>query len=171
MYADIVISQDRWKVESVISHYAGTLEQKYMKHVIKVLPQYYLCNRPPGAAGACIINKSEVVYGHVGPTLGSRTCIDEGCLMVDGHCIRNPHAETRAIYTAARLGLETKGGIIYSILKPCYNCSMAIIAAGIFHIFYAGVAYDEERTRHILSMAGVTSTHVDAGLDYAQELV
>jgi len=171
MYADIVKSQDRWRVECLLSHKHGTIEQKFMRHVIDETTPYYLCNRPPGASGACIVTKSEVVYGHVGPTIGMPTCIDVGCEMVDGHCIKNIHAEVRAIMTAAVLGIKTKGAVIYSILKPCYNCSTAIILAGITHIFYAGIAYDEDRTKLILSTAGVGSTYIESGLDYAQELV
>jgi dCMP deaminase len=160
----------RWEIEGVISGYEyGSLEHCYMKHLIDVTSPLYSCNRPPGAAGALIKLRDVIVYGWVGPTAFSPSCNSIGCEIEDGHCVRNIHAEVQAIIRAARLGLATEKAAIYSILKPCYNCSKAIIHAGITKIFYAGAAYDESRTNNILRVAGVESTHLDVGLEYGND--
>jgi dCMP deaminase len=161
---------DRWRVESGfvdVSHtYLDIVAYNYMKHLIEAITPLYLCNRPPGAAGALITQQDKVIYGWVGPTALSPSCKIKGCEIEDGHCVRNTHAEVQAILRCAKLGYVTDGTTIYSILKPCYNCSKAIIHAGITNIFYAGAAYNEERTNTILETAGVGSTHIDVGLEY-----
>ena len=164
---------DRWRVESGFVDIAHTLQNiipyNYLRHLIDAVTPLYMCNRLPGAAGALITQRDKVIYGWVGPTLLSPSCKTAGCEMVDGHCVRNVHAEVQAIIRAAKHGLSTDGVTIYSILKPCYNCSKAIIHAGITNIFYAGAAYDEERTNAILKNADVGITHIDVGLEYGNE--
>ena len=45
------------------------------------------------------------------------------------------HAETNAVYAAARMGVSTEGCTIYlSSLPPCADCSKAIIQAGIIRV-------------------------------------
>lgn len=151
----------------------------------------YTCNRPPGAAGASLEYDPSVKFGliHAGvyPPDGSPTCKEVGCEIeyhaeemiypwfqgrgpgeLDPHCVRTIHAEQRLIAKAARMGIMTDGATVYSILKPCYQCTKLLIAAGIKKIYYAGKAYDEERTRKILENAGVTCEHVDIGLEYGK---
>lgn len=41
------------------------------------------------------------------------------------------HSERNAIYNAARLGISTKGKIMYCTLFPCADCARAIIQSGI----------------------------------------
>jgi len=51
------------------------------------------------------------------------------------------HAETNAIFNAARVGMKTLGADIYvSGLPPCSECSKAIIQAGINRV----ISYDIE---------------------------
>lgn len=130
----------------------------------------YTCNRPPGAAGAYVVggDKKGSMFGYVLPPDGSPTCKEVGCEIENGHCVRTIHAEQRAIALSAFYGIMLAGGTMYSVLKPCYQCSKIIIAAGIKHIYYAGAAYDEERTRKILDNAGVTCEYIDVGLEYGQ---
>jgi dCMP deaminase len=41
------------------------------------------------------------------------------------------HAERNAIYNAARMGLSTKGCVMYTNGVPCADCARAVIQAGI----------------------------------------
>lgn len=49
---------------------------------------------------------------------------------------RPVHAEMAAITSAARLGLKTKGAILYSTTFPCHMCARHIISAGIKKVEY-----------------------------------
>ena len=120
----------------------------------------YTCNRGPRPSGAVLYtDDGQWIYGDVNPTIGSPSCKEVGCMIEDGHCVRNVHAEVDAILNAARLGVSTGHGIMYSINKPCFNCTKVIIKAGIKTIFYAYAVYDEERTQDILDAAGVECIH------------
>ena len=52
-------------------------------------------------------------------------CIDEGCLIEDGHCIRTIHAEMNAT-TMCKTGVSTEGATIYVTHFPCLNCTKSI---------------------------------------------
>jgi dCMP deaminase len=140
----------------------------YLKHLVAATTPLYSCNRPPGAAGALIRLKDTIIYGWVGPTAFAPSCNTEGCELEDGHCVRNTHAEVQAITRAAKYGLLTDKAVIYSILKPCYNCTKAIIHAGITKVLYAGAAYDEQRTNNLMNYAGIEYGLVDVGLEYGK---
>jgi deoxycytidylate deaminase len=121
------------------------------------------------------------IFAGVFPTSNSPTCKEVGCEIeysapttgiippyeaFHPHCVRNIHAEQRAIIIAAKYGIATQNAIMFSVLKPCYQCTKHIIAAGIIDIFYAGKAYDEQRTQDILAASGVFCTKLDVGLEY-----
>lgn len=143
-----------------------------MQDVIRQMSPKYSCLRPPGAAGAALLVGRSLVFGDVRPADGSPTCKDLGeCLMEDGHCVRTIHAEVRAILNAATMSINPEGGVMYSILKPCFQCTKVIIASGIKKVVYAGAAYDEERTSEISDNAGLEYFHMEVDLNYGQELV
>ena len=116
----------------------------------------YTCKRGPRASGALLLlSNLELIYGYVRPSRSSPTCLEIGCMIEDGHCVRNNHAEVDALLTAAKRGLTTRNGWMFSINKPCYQCTRAIIAAGIWKVFYAYAVYNEERTQAICDAAGL----------------
>lgn len=124
---------------------------------------HYTCNRGPRPSGAMLRKeggKYFSIMGDVKPSVGSPSCKDDGCMIVDGHCVRNIHAEVDALLRAAKLGEDTDGAIMYSINKPCYNCTVACIKAGISKIYYAYVVYDEQRTQAALTAASVLCEQV-----------
>jgi len=153
------------------------IDMLIMSDVIGSMSTRYTCLRPPGAAGAALLTaNNSIVYGAVRPASGSATCEQVGCMMEDGHCVRTIHAEVRAILNAARFGLVTEGATMYSILKPCFQCTKVIVTAGISKIVYAGAAYDEERTRLLIENAPqrieivrLTNSNGAPLIDYAQE--
>lgn len=48
------------------------------------------------------------------------------------------HAETNAIFNAARHGISLVGGTLYVTLFPCSGCAQAIVQAGIKRVFSYG---------------------------------
>lgn len=112
----------------------------------------YNCNRGPRKSAAALLPiYGDVVYGYVEP-IGYDNCFIAGCMIEDGHCVRNLHAEVNAIIKAGRSGIPTVGSSLISINKPCYNCTMHALAAGVSTIYYAYAVYDEERTQKLLEM-------------------
>lgn len=122
--------------------------------------ELYTCLRGPRPSAALIdLSRSMgriFVLGQVAPTEGTHSCKQAGeCMIEDGHCVRNNHAEVDALLRCARAGIATQMATIYSINKPCYQCTRAIIAAGIRRIYYRYAVYDEQRTTSALHAAGV----------------
>lgn len=148
--------------------------QQTMVDVIKCTVPGYTCQRGPRPSGAMLqipLNECGdlyIIYGHVIPPDGSPSCEEVGCMIEDGHCVRNNHAEVDALLKAARGGMGTAGAIMFSINKPCYACTRAIIAAGVFTVYYAFAVYDEERTRAIIEASGLEVVHVPVPSDILQ---
>lgn len=87
--------------------------------------------------GATIVKDNRVISsGYNGSVSGEKHCIDVGCLMEDGHCIRTIHAEINSILQCSKFGVSTEGASIYVTHFPCVHCSKSIIQAGIKNIFY-----------------------------------
>lgn len=140
-----------------------SIHVEILRTLIERAEEHYTCNRGPRPSGALFApagNDKAFINGDVEPTIGSQSCKDVGCMIVDGHCVRNIHAEVDALLMAARHGWRTLGGAMYSINKPCYACTLACIKAGITTIYYAYAVYDEQRTQDVLEAAGVECVHV-----------
>lgn len=88
--------------------------------------------------GATIVRDKRIIAGgYNGSTSGSVHCIDDGCYVLEGHCVRTIHAEMNAILQCAKFGVATEGAEIYVTHFPCLNCTKAIIQSGIKTIYYA----------------------------------
>src|SRR3972149_3897915 len=59
----------------------------------------------------CVLVKDRFVLatGYNGSIPGQPHCEDEGCLIVDGHCVRTNHAEINALVQAAIHGVNIGG--------------------------------------------------------------
>ena len=135
-----------------------TIQDEYYLHMIEdCAEEMYTCLRGPRPSSAILVTlEGTAVFGGVYPPYGSPSCKDEGkCMIVDGHCVRNIHAEVNAILDCASIGISTKGSTLYSVNKPCYNCTIAAINAGISRIVYRHAVYDEERTQNAINNAGI----------------
>ncbi len=89
-------------------------------------------------------------------------CLDEGCEIVDGHCVRSLHAEQNAILQGALHGVSLEGGTIYTTHQPCATCAKMIINAGLVRVVYAGL-YPDELAMKYLKRAGIRVDHFDLG--------
>lgn len=86
----------------------------------------------------CVIvkNKNILTTGYNGSPPRQEHCIDVGCYIHQGHCIRTIHAETNAINQAAKNGIALEDAILYCTSKPCWKCLQNIITAGIKTVYY-----------------------------------
>ncbi|MBU0473454.1 MAG: dCMP deaminase [Bacteroidetes bacterium] len=84
----------------------------------------------------CVLVKDKQILatGYNGSIPGDAHCEDDGCIIVDNHCVRTNHAEINAITQCANHGVNTSGAKAYVTNMPCTTCSKALIAAGIKEI-------------------------------------
>lgn len=88
--------------------------------------------------GATIVRDNRIIAGgYNGSVSGHTHCIDEGCYVVDDHCIRTIHAEVNALLQCAKFGVSTEGAVMYVTHFPCVHCAKAIIQSGIKAVYYA----------------------------------
>lgn len=114
------------------------------------------CNR--GKVGCVITQDRRIVStGYNGSPAGAPHCLDIGCEPhtnehVEG-CFRTVHAEANCIAFAAKHGVSTGGGTMYSTHSPCHECAKLIVSAGIVEFYYT-TEYRAERL-DVLTDAGI----------------
>ena len=114
------------------------------------------------SVGATIVKYKRIVSGgYNGSIKGDDHCIDVGCKVVEGHCVRTIHAEINAILQCSRFGVGTEGATIYVTHFPCLNCTKSIIQAGIKEICYANDYRNNEYARELLEKSGIIVRKVD----------
>lgn len=88
--------------------------------------------------GATIVRDNRIIAGgYNGSVSGSVHCVDEGCYVIDGHCVRTIHAEANALLQCAKFGVPTENAVIYVTHFPCLQCCKQLIQAGIKKVYYA----------------------------------
>lgn len=108
------------------------------------------------SVGATIVRDKRIIAGgYNGSIAGGEHCIDEGCYVVDNHCIRTIHAEMNALLQCAKFGVPTSGADIYVTHFPCLQCSKAIIQAGIKTVYYSKDYKNHPYAMTLFEMAGV----------------
>ena len=119
------------------------------------------CNR--AQVGAIIVKDKRILTtGYNGAPKGLPHCLDEGCEIVEGHCVRTLHAEQNAIIQAALHGVSLAGGTIYTTHQPCATCAKMLINAGLVRVVYAG-QYPDELAMKYLRGAHIQVDHCDLG--------
>ena len=114
------------------------------------------------SVGATIVKDKRIVSGgYNGSIKGDEHCIDVGCKVVEGHCVRTIHAEINAILQCSKFGVGTEGATIYVTHFPCLNCTKSIIQAGIKEICYANDYRNNEYDRELLEKSGVVVRKID----------
>ncbi|WP_064092421.1 ComE operon protein 2 [Rossellomorea aquimaris] len=90
------------------------------------------------AVGATIVREKRIIAGgYNGSIAGGDHCIDEGCYVIDNHCVRTIHAEMNAVLQCSKFGVPTKNSDVYVTHFPCLQCCKALIQAGIKTVYYA----------------------------------
>ena len=108
--------------------------------------------------GATIVREKRIIAGgYNGSVSGDVHCIDEGCYVVDGHCLRTIHA-------------ETQGAEIYVTHFPCLQCTKMIIQAGITKIYYLEDYHNDTYALKLIEQAHVQCQKVALPKDFFQQL-
>lgn len=113
------------------------------------------------SVGATIVKDHRIIAGgYNGSVSGEVHCIDEGCYIEDGHCIRTVHAEMNALLQCAKMGVSTEGAEIYVTHFPCIHCTKSIIQAGISKIYYAEDYKNHPYAIELLLKAGIQAERI-----------
>ncbi|HET7628394.1 MAG TPA: ComE operon protein 2 [Bacillales bacterium] len=113
------------------------------------------------AVGATIVRDKRIIAGgYNGSISGSVHCIDEGCYVIDGHCVRTIHAEMNALLQCAKFGVSTAGAEIYVTHFPCLPCCKSIIQSGIKYVYYAADYKNHPYAVDLYKSAGVVTKKV-----------
>ncbi|UOQ46324.1 ComE operon protein 2 [Halobacillus salinarum] len=108
------------------------------------------------AVGAVIVREKRMIAGgYNGSVSGGVHCIDEGCYVIDGHCVRTIHAEMNALLQCAKFGAAAEGAEIYVTHFPCLHCTKAIIQAGIQAVYYSEDYHNHPYAVELFEQAGV----------------
>ncbi|MGX7199285.1 ComE operon protein 2 [Enterococcus nangangensis] len=122
--------------------------------------------------GATIVRDRRIIAGgYNGSVSGDVHCLDEGCYVVDGHCLRTIHAEMNAILQCAKFGAPTQDAAIYVTHFPCLQCTKMILQAGITKIYYLKDYRNDPYALKLLKRTGVTVEKVDLPPELFSELI
>lgn len=111
---------------------------------------------PRADVGVVAIRDGRIVAtGYCGAPRGQAHCLEVGCLIVEGHCVRSVHAEANMVAWAARVGISIDNTEIYSTHEPCHNCAKLLANAGVFIVYYEH-DYQNHLGSDLLRSLGVT---------------
>lgn len=105
--------------------------------------------------GAVLVRDRRVIAtGYNGSIRGDVHCIDDGCLMENGHCIRCVHAELNALLQCASSTQHSVGATLYSTDFPCVHCAKALVQAEVAKVVYLA-EYPDNNSATVLRRGGV----------------
>ncbi|UTI41791.1 ComE operon protein 2 [Niallia sp. RD1] len=114
------------------------------------------------AVGATIVRDKRIIAGgYNGSIAGGVHCIDEGCYVIDNHCVRTIHAEMNAILQCAKFGVPTDGADIYVTHFPCLQCCKAIVQAGIKTVYYEMDYKNHPYALELFEQANIATVQVE----------
>src|SRR5699024_3063658 len=112
--------------------------------------------------GATIVRDRRIIAGgYNGSISGGVHCIDEGCYVVEGHCVRTIHAEMNAILQCAKFGVSTTGAELYVTQFPCLQGCKAMIQSGSQSVNYAEDYKNDPYAIELYESAGVKTKKVE----------
>lgn len=97
--------------------------------------------------GAVLVRDNRIIAtGYNGTPEGITNCMDGGCVRCNERATYQAsvgydvcicvHAEQNALISAARFGNAVEGAVMYSTLRPCFDCTKAMLQAKISAIYY-----------------------------------
>lgn len=121
--------------------------------------------------GATLVKDRRIIAGgYNGSVSGDTHCIDEGCYVVDGHCIRTIHAEMNALLQCAKLGISTDQSEIYVTHFPCLQCTKALLQAGVRKIHYLNNYHNDQYALDLIDRVGASVHQVTLDPRYFERL-
>lgn len=134
-----------------------------------VIAQRSTCNR--ALVGNVLVKNNRIIgTGYNGSVSGQPHCDDVGHLMVDGHCVRTIHSEMNSLIQCAKNGVSTSDTEIYVTHFPCFNCTKALIQAGVKKINYYYDYRDNPLAIQLLKDSGVPYEQIKLDLKYVDSL-
>lgn len=125
----------------------------YFLTIAEAVAQRSTCLRR--SVGAVIVrDRRLLVTGFNGAVRGQPHCLEAGCDMKDGHCVRAVHAEMNAVIQAALHGVSTMDSVVYCTSQPCHGCTKVLLNAGVVDVVYRD-PYDDPRADGLWRAAGV----------------
>lgn len=114
------------------------------------------------AVGATIVRDKRIIAGgYNGSIAGGVHCIDEGCYVIDNHCVRTIHAEMNALLQCAKFGVPTANADIYVTHFPCLQCCKAIVQAGIKTVYCATEYKNHPYAMELFAQANISVVQVE----------
>lgn len=107
-----------------------------------------------------------IAGGYNGSVSGDKHCIDDGCYMVDGHCLRTIHAEMNAVLQCAKFGIPTDGAELYVTDFPCLQCTKMLLQAGVKKIHYLRNYNNDSYALELLKLKEVALEQVKLDKEY-----
>lgn len=108
------------------------------------------------SVGAVIVRDRRVIAGgYNGSVSGDVHCIDEGCYLVEGHCVRTIHAEMNAVLQCVKFGVATDGAEVYVTDFPCLQCTKMLLQSGIIKINYLRNYHNDQYAVELLKRKNV----------------
>ena len=134
-----------------------------------VIAQRSTCDR--ALVGNVLVKDKRIIgTGYNGSVSGQPHCDDVGHQLVDGHCVRTIHSEMNSLIQCARNGVSTDGTEIYVTHFPCYNCSKALVQAGIKKIYYYFDYHDNPLAISLFKDCGVPYEQIKINRIYVEQL-
>ncbi|QLL71959.1 ComE operon protein 2 [Ligilactobacillus salivarius] len=113
------------------------------------------------SVGAILVRDKRVIAGgYNGAVSGDDHCIDVGCYVVDGHCLRTIHAEMNVVLQCSKFGIPTDGAEIYVTDFPCLQCTKSLLQAGIKKIYYMRNYHNDDYAIRLLKRKKVAVEQV-----------
>lgn len=138
------------------------------KGMLDVLANRSTCNRLQTASVVVDADKRILGMGYNGAPKYMPHCIEVGCLMEKGHCVRAIHDTANALMRVNPT--EAKGAIIYQLYRPCIRCVQMMINYQIRHLtFWSQYETDDTSIAIKLANAGgitVSCLGDETGLAY-----
>lgn len=119
--------------------------EQYFIEIAKLTAKRSTCRVQVGAIA--VKDKRIIMSGYNGGLPGEDHCIDKGCIIRDGHCIRTIHAEQNLITQCAKHGISLQGATIFCTHYPCDKCYRILAAVGVKEIIYEQDYKNEESYR------------------------
>lgn len=127
---------------------------EYFLKVAMLVSERATC--PRMHCGCVLVRDKQILStGYNGSIPGDAHCEDDGCMIVNNHCVRTIHAEMNAILQCSSHGVNTKDSIAYVTNMPCTNCAKALITARIKEVVIFS-DYHDTHAEHFFEKAGVT---------------
>ncbi|WP_304651703.1 ComE operon protein 2 [uncultured Ligilactobacillus sp.] len=119
------------------------------------------------SVGAILVRDQRMIAGgYNGSVSGDKHCIDDGCYMVDGHCLRTIHAEMNAVLQCAKFGIPTDGAELYVTDFPCLQCTKMLLQAGVKKIYYLRNYNNDPYALELLKLKEVALEQVKLDKEY-----